>query len=74
MAPAPDVEPESRLPVGTRVEVRTGFDHTWSRGFEVVEDTGDGYRIRRRSDDSVLPAVFDDDEVRREHHRSMWWI
>jgi hypothetical protein len=65
---------------GTRVEVRTRFDHRWSGGFEVAEMlSGEGesqlYRIRRRSDDSVLPAEFGSDEVRSEKKgRSMWWV
>ena len=39
-------------------------------------DTGnDGYRVRRRSDGSVLPTVFDRGDVREEKHRNdMWWI
>ena len=33
------------------------------------------YRVRRRSDGSVLPAVFVADEVREERRgRSMWWV
>jgi hypothetical protein len=65
---------------GTRVEVRSRFDERWTRGFEVAEvvDQGDTaavrYRIRRRSDGSVLPALFVDDEVREEKKRSMWWV
>jgi hypothetical protein len=65
---------------GTRVEVRTRFDHRWSSGFEVAEmltagDQAPRYRIRRRSDDSVLPAEFGADEVRSEKKgRTMWWI
>jgi len=71
-----------RLPpvdAGTRVEVRSRFDRRWSRGFEVVEEIGAGehatYRIRRRSDGSVLPSLFDAGEVREERTKSdMWWI
>ena len=48
-------------------------------GFEVdavlTADEGPRYRIRRRSDDSVLPSDFGPDEVRSEKKgRSMWWI
>jgi len=42
---------------GTRVEVRTRFDDSWGRGFEIAEVVGDGapkYRLRRRSDGSVI--------------------
>jgi hypothetical protein len=66
---------------GARVEVRSRFDQRWARGFELVEvvsDAGeDRYRIRRRSDGSVLPALFIDDDIREEKKRkssSMWWI
>ncbi len=65
---------------GTRVEVRSRFDQRWARGFElaeIVEDEGEArYRVRRRSDGSVLPALFIDDDVREEKRRSssMWWV
>ncbi|HEY7133497.1 MAG TPA: hypothetical protein VIB48_00390 [Acidimicrobiia bacterium] len=62
---------------GTRVEVRTRFNESWGRGFEIAEVVEDGapkYRVRRRSDGSVLPALFTDDDVREERRRSsMWW-
>lgn len=74
MSTAADDPASERLHVGARVEVRIGFDQSWARGFEVAEDLGDGYRIRRRSDGSVLPAVFADETVRKEHKRSMWWV
>ena len=61
------------LSVGTKVEVRTDFDGNWTNGFAVAELVDDGYRIRRRSDDTVLPSVFDADLVRRERRNSMWW-
>jgi hypothetical protein len=63
-----------RYPAGTRVEVRSRFDGTWANGFEVAEAVADGYRVRRLSDGTLLPAVFDDDEVRRERRRETWWI
>ncbi|MEO6989459.1 MAG: hypothetical protein ABI239_12535 [Aquihabitans sp.] len=59
--------------VGTKVDVRTGFDGHWSNGFVVADHHDGGYRIRRRSDNTVLPAVFDADQVRRERRNSMWW-
>jgi hypothetical protein len=64
---------------GARVEVRARFDQRWARGFELVEvvqDAGeDRYRIRRRSDGSVLPALFIDDDIREEKKKSsMWWM
>lgn len=78
------------------MEVRSRFDRTWARGFEVAElvgpeplpstghdqtTPGNGatagvrYRVRRRSDGSVLPALFGDEEVREEKRgNDMWWI
>ena len=57
-----------------RVEVRRRFDQHWARGFEVVEATAKGYRVRRLSDGIVLPAEFTADDVRRERKRqAMWW-
>lgn len=68
---------------GTRVEVRSKFDRSWARGFEIVEvvedhedPTLDGaaVRVRRRSDGQILPALFAEDDVREEKKgRSMWW-
>jgi len=67
-APAPS------LTVGTDVEVRTGFDRSWAKGFVVVEVTEFGYRLRRESDASLLPVLFPHDDVRRERKSSMWWF
>lgn len=77
LVPSAGVEP------GTKVEVRSKFDRAWSRGFEiaeVVEQSGDptvpgpAYRLRRRSDGQVLPALFVEDDVREERKgRGMWW-
>jgi hypothetical protein len=50
------------------VEVHCRFGDRWVGGFEVAEvvpgDTGSVYRLRRRSDDSVLPTLFDERDVR----------
>jgi hypothetical protein len=63
------------LAPGTKVEVRTSFDRSWARGFEVVESLDDtAYRVRRLSDDVVLPVVVRADDVRRERSRSYWWV
>lgn len=63
---------------GTRVEVRSRFDQRWARGFEIEETVLDGpspqYRVRRRSDNSVLPVLFVNDDVREEKRKSMWWM
>jgi hypothetical protein len=66
--------PSGHLEPGTRVEVRTGFDLTWAHGFVVEEAADVGYRLRRASDDSVLPARFPSEDVRRDRRNSMWWV
>ncbi|HZN14612.1 MAG TPA: hypothetical protein VFB78_10120 [Acidimicrobiales bacterium] len=65
----------SFLEPGTRVEVRRKFDQRWARGFEVAEAIkDDGYRLRRLSDGSVLPADFAEDDVREERKKQgLWW-
>ena len=65
----PSIEP------GTRVEVRRQFDQRWARGFEVVEAVnGDGYRVKRLSDGSVLPIHIAEDDVRAERKKQgLWW-
>ena len=64
------------LEVGDRVEVRRRFDAQWARGFEVVEVTANGYRVRRESDGEVLPAEFSEEDLRRAHKRNndFWWM
>ncbi len=66
-----DARPE--LSEGMEVDVRTGFDRSWASGFEVAEVTDIGYRLRRVSDHTTLPAVFPFDDVRR-HRSSFWWV
>ena len=51
------------------VEVTNRFDRRWSRGFEVVEIVSAGYRLRRLSDGTVIPAVFVPNEVRADVSR-----
>lgn len=65
--------PPALIPIGSRVEVHSDFDHSWAGGFAVADHHPDGYLIRRRSDGEVLPVVFAPEVVRREH-RSMWWV
>ena len=55
------------------VDVRTGFDRSWASGFRVAEVTDVGYRLRRDSDQTTLPAIFPFDDVRR-HRSSFWWV
>ena len=74
MPDAPRDSLPSRLDPGTRVEVRTGFDRSWSSGFEIHEVTDDGYRVRRRSDDHVLPVAITAGDVRKERKNSRWWV
>ncbi len=66
------------MEIGTRVEVRSSLERKWARGFEIADRVGDeptGYRIRRRSDGSVLPVVFGADDVREERRRNdLWWV
>jgi hypothetical protein len=50
------------------VEVHCRFGDRWVSGFEVAEVVRDGggarYRLRRKSDDSVLPSLFDERDIR----------
>lgn len=63
---------------GTRVEVRSRFEARWTRGFEIAayDESVDPpvYRVRRRSDGSILPVGFGPEDVREERRRSMWWV
>ncbi len=64
---------------GTHVEVRSRFESRWSRGFEIAacEDTNTGpavYKVRRRSDGSILPVPFTEDDLREERRRGTWWV
>ena len=59
---------------GTKVEVRSRFERSWARGFEIAEVVETGYRIRRLSDGSILPLDFSADDVRAERKTSdFWW-
>lgn len=63
------------LAEGDKVEVRRRFDAQWAKGFEVVETTAAGVRVRRLSDGDILPVVFDPDDVRKERRRNdFWWM
>ncbi len=50
---------------GVPVEVRRRYDGGWSHGFEIAEQTGGAYRVRRLSDGVVLPAEFPPEDVRQ---------
>jgi hypothetical protein len=64
------------LQVGDKVEVRRRFDSQWARGFEIVEVTDGGYRVKRLSDGEVLPVLFEHDDVREARKRAneFWWM
>jgi hypothetical protein len=66
---------DEALSTGTPVDVRSRFVGSWSRGFEVAERVDDrGYRVRRVSDGTVLPDVFEDQEIRPQKRRQdFWW-
>jgi hypothetical protein len=51
-----------------RVEVRSRFDGSWCRGFEIVGvvDGGESYRVRRVSDGVVLPVSISADDITEE--------
>jgi len=55
---------------GTRVQVRNRFNQRWASGFEVADVAAmqdhPAYRLRRLSDNRVLPASFEEEEVRAE--------
>lgn len=62
-----EMSPHARggsLEPGTPVEVRNGLSMGWAGGFEVAAVEHDGYRLRRLSDGSVLPAVFEPEFLR----------
>lgn len=69
-----DAPGERVLEAGTKIEVRDGFEGHWNRGFVVEAVSDAGYRVRRTSDDTVLPRTFPAAAVRRERRNSMWWI
>jgi hypothetical protein len=53
------------MDVGQEVEVHTTFDNSWAPGFEIAEVIGRGrYRVRRKSDGTVLPTVTAEHDLR----------
>lgn len=52
------------LAVGDMVEVRVGYDNSWTNGFEVVAVLNGGYQLRRCSDGKMLPAPTSPGDVR----------
>ncbi len=49
-------------------EVWSRYSESWAPGFDVVEETERGYRLRRRSDGSMLPNTIPKSDVRHEGH------
>jgi hypothetical protein len=82
VAPLPVEEPvasalhDGEIVVTTErgVEVRCRFGDRWVDGFEVCETVADDdrtrYRLRRRSDGSILPTLFDAADIRPPSTRS----
>jgi hypothetical protein len=63
------VDVSEPLDVGDDVEVFSGYEGTWSGGFSVAEVLrGDRYRLRRGSDDALLPDPTGADDLRRLPH------
>ncbi|HZQ28756.1 MAG TPA: hypothetical protein VFA94_13755 [Acidimicrobiales bacterium] len=60
----PETQVVGAAVVGMPVEVWNSYLGKWSRGFEIGEVNRDGVRLRRRSDGSLLPTVFDAELVR----------
>jgi hypothetical protein len=52
------------IDAGTTVEVRSRFDQRWTTGFTVADVADEGYRLRRQSDGTVLPAWFPREQLR----------
>jgi hypothetical protein len=62
----PENRRHSRWDTGTHVLVRNRFDGAWVGGFELTDASEETYQVRRRSDRVVLPARFDESELRPE--------
>jgi hypothetical protein len=62
--------PEPNIEVVTEVYVRDRVLGGWSEGFEVAEILEDGYCLRRLSDGELVPAVFWEEDVRRERRKN----
>lgn len=65
--------PAEDLGPGSAVEIRRRLDGHWAKGFEVIDRTDGGFRIRRLSDGMELPVVIAADDIRLQRKRSTWW-
>jgi hypothetical protein len=54
------------IEIGSSIAVRTRYLGAWSGGFEVAKHVDRGCLIRRVSDGSVLPDVFQWSDIRSE--------
>ena len=65
------------MKIGAHVEVRNRFEARWSRGFEIAAiieaQQGLEYTVIRRSDRTVLPTAFTEQDLREERRRQTWW-
>jgi anti-sigma regulatory factor (Ser/Thr protein kinase) len=64
--PADLADGAERAAVGDAVEVYSAFNRSWARGFVVDEVLADGCRLRRASDDSLLPGPTSLEDLRPE--------
>lgn len=53
------------LQAGGRIEIWNRFLGSWTGDFEIASVAENGYRVRRTSDDAVLPTAFPAADVRR---------
>jgi hypothetical protein len=65
----PENRRHPRWDTGTPVLVRNRFDGAWVGGFELAGVNERAYEVRRRSDQVVLPAHFDQSELRPDAER-----
>ena len=49
---------------GGRIEVWNQFLGNWAGDFEIASVADTGYRVRRTSDDEVLPLEFPAEDIR----------
>lgn len=65
-----------QLRPGMQIEVRTGFDRGWAKGFEVAELLeGGALKVRRVSDGSEVPVPFSAEDIRRPRRSdNVWWV
>jgi hypothetical protein len=68
MVEATDSPPGDRVEVlfeaGNRIEVWNHFLGSWTGEFEIAAVADGGYRIRRSTDNEILPRAFPADDLR----------